>query len=172
MKAAGKELLHKSEIGGVILDIDTPSAAAAAVRQLSALSDTVLVEEQVTDGVAEILVGMVRDPQFGVALVIGVGGVWTEILRDSMTLLPPFTPTSIRDALERLAVRPLLEGFRGKPAGDVPALIDAILAVSRYAERHASHLVELDVNPIIVRPPGRGVVAVDALIRLAKESPT
>jgi acetyl-CoA synthetase len=170
MKAAAKDLLHKSEIGGVILDVATPAAAAAAAATLSALSDTVLVEEQVTDGVAEILVGVLRDPQFGFALVIGAGGVLTEILRDSTTLLPPFTPAAIAEALQRLAVRALLEGYRGKPAGDVSALVEAIVGVARYAGQNMSRLVELDVNPIIVRPAGRGVVAVDALIRLVKES--
>jgi len=72
--------------------------------------------------------------------------------------------------LQRLNVWPLLDGYRGKPAGDVPALIDAIASVARYAEAHATGLVELDVNPVIVRPAGSGVAAVDALIRLAKES--
>jgi acetyl-CoA synthetase len=132
----------------------------------------VLVEQQVTDGVAEILVGILRDSQFGVALVLGAGGVLTEWLDDSRTLLPPFTAAAIGDALHRLKAGRLLEGFRGKPAGDVAALIEAIIAVTRYAQQNASRLVELDVNPIIVRPTGRGVVAVDALIRLVKESRT
>jgi acetyl-CoA synthetase len=172
MKAAAAGLMHKSEVGGVILGIDSPSSAAAAAEKLGGLSEHVLIEEQVTDGVAEILVGVIRDAQFGLALVIGAGGVMTELLRDSTTLLPPFAPSSIIGALERLAVAPLLRGFRGKPAGDVPALVEAIVRVARYAERHASRLVELDVNPIIVRPAGYGVVAVDALIRLAKETST
>jgi acetyl-CoA synthetase len=137
---------------------------------LGALSDTLLIEEQIADGVAELLVGVVRDPQFGLALVIGAGGVLTEILRDSTTLLPPFTRPLIADALQRLTIRHLLGGYRGRPAGDVPALIDAVAAIARYAEAQAARLVELDVNPIIVRPAGRGVAAVDALIRLAKES--
>ena len=82
----------------------------------------------------------------------------------------PFTAASVRSGLERLNVRKLLHGFRGKPAGDLDALVEAILSVARYAEAHVDELVELDVNPIIVRPHGRGVVAVDALIRIA-ESP-
>ena len=69
-------------------------------------------------------------------------------------------------ALQSLKVRPLLTGFRGKPAGDVDALVDAVLAVAAYAQAHAAQLVELDVNPLLVLPQGRGVLAVDALIRL------
>jgi acetyl-CoA synthetase len=123
----------------------------------------------IVDGVAEILVGALIDPQFGLTLLLGAGGVLTELLSDSTSLLPPFTRPAVTTALERLTVSRLLDGFRGKPAGDVPALVDAILAVTRYAEANIDVLSELDVNPIIVRPLGAGVVAVDALIRLAKE---
>ena len=105
-----------------------------------------------------------------VGLVLGAGGVLTELLSDSVSLLPPYTRESIHKALQRLRVYRLLGGYRGKPAGDVPALLDAILAVSRYAEDHLAVLSELDVNPIIVRPAGAGVAAVDALIRLGKGS--
>lgn len=170
MKAVVRGLAHKTEVGGVILDIASPQAAVMAAARLEALTDTVLVEQQVDDGVAELLVGVLRDPQFGFALVVGAGGVLTEVLRDSTTLLPPFTPSAIADALQRLTVRRLLDGYRGKPAGDVPALIEAIVGVVHHAQRLAARLVELDINPLIVRPAGRGVVAVDALIRLTKES--
>jgi hypothetical protein len=126
----------------------------------------VLIEEMIVDGVAEILVGVIVDPQFGLTLVLGAGGVLTELLHESVSLLPPFTPAAVRSALGRLRVNHMLEGFRGKPAGDIAALVDAILAVSRYAEANLGRLAELDVNPVIVRPAGRGVVAVDALIRI------
>jgi acetate---CoA ligase (ADP-forming) len=129
----------------------------------------VLVEQMVTDGVAEILVGITVDPQFGQVLVLGAGGVMTEYLKDSTSLLPPFTAAAVRAALGRLRVARLLAGFRGKPPGDVAALVEAVLAVARYAEAHLETLTELDVNPIIVRPSGHGVVAVDALIRLTGE---
>jgi len=123
----------------------------------------------IIDGIAEVLVGALIDPQFGLTLVLGAGGVLTELLQDTVTLLPPFTPAAVRAALPRLRINRLLGGFRGKPAGDVPALVDAILAVSRYAESQLATLAELEVNPLIVRPAGAGVVAVDALIRIGKE---
>ena len=121
----------------------------------------------IADGVAEIIVGMTVDPQFGQVLVIGAGGILTELLRDTVTLLPPFTARSIEAALNNLKVSKLLKGFRGKPAGDIPGLIDAVLACTRYAEANLNTLVELDINPVIIRPAGLGVVAVDALIRLS-----
>ena len=138
-----------------------------AAQRLSALSTALLIEEMVVDGVAEVLVGMRVDPQFGLLLVLGAGGVLTELLRDSVTLLPPFTAADIGAALARLRIAPLLGGFRGRPAADVPALIETALGCTRYARANLERFVELDLNPLIVRPYGHGAVAVDALIRLA-----
>jgi acyl-CoA synthetase (NDP forming) len=167
VKVAAEHLAHKSDVGGVVLNVRTAAEAGAAAERLSALTQDFLVEEMISDGVAEVLVGAIADAQFGLTLVIGAGGVLTELLQDSVSLLPPFTEASIAAALQRLSVNKLLHGFRGKPPGDVPALLEAIAAVGRFAEANAASLVELDVNPIIVRPSGAGAVAVDALIRLA-----
>jgi acetate---CoA ligase (ADP-forming) len=168
IKAAAAHLEHKSEVGGVVLNIRSTADAAAAAAKLAALSDTLLVEEMTTDGIAEILVGVIVDAQFGQVLVLGAGGVLTELLNDSVTLLPPWTADSVGAGLKRLKVAKLLAGFRGKPAGDLPALIDTILGVGRYAAATVATLVEIDVNPVIVRPLGKGVVAVDTLIRLKR----
>ncbi|MGB9333012.1 MAG: acetate--CoA ligase family protein, partial [Steroidobacteraceae bacterium] len=169
IKALGAGLEHKSEVGGVILNVRTPEEAAAAAQRLARLSGTLLVEEMLTDGVAEILVGISVDPQFGQLLVLGAGGVLTELLRDSVKLLPPFTSVAIETALGKLRIAPLLRSFRGRPAGDVPALVAAILACTHYAAANLERLAELDLNPVIVRPQGLGAVAVDALIRLREE---
>ena len=169
IKAAAATLEHKSEAGGVILNVRNAADAEAAAQRLAHLSDTLLVEQMVTDGVAEILVGISVDPQFGQLLVLGAGGVLTELLRDSVSLLPPFSAPAVGEALARLKVARLLHGFRGKPAGDVTALIEVVLACTRYAAANLDRLSELDLNPIIVRPEGKGAVAVDALIRLREE---
>ena len=166
MKAAGAHLEHKSDVGGVALNLRNLDEAAAAATRLAMLSPTLLVEEMCTDGVAEVLIGVITDAQFGQVLVLGAGGVLTELMSDSVSLLPPWSRDSIAAGLKRLSVYKLLTGYRGKPAGDIEALIDASLSVAGYAEANASRLVELDVNPVIVRPAGRGVLAVDALIRL------
>jgi acetyl-CoA synthetase len=169
MKAASATLEHKSEVGGVVLNVRSPQEATRAAQRLGALSGTLLIEEMVSDGVAEVLVGISVDPQFGQLLVLGAGGVLTELLHDTASLLPPFSAAGIEAALARLRVARLLRGFRGRPAGDVPALVAAALACTRYAEANLERLAGLDLNPVIVRPAGRGAVAVDALIRLVKE---
>ena len=167
MKASGATLEHKSELGGVVLNVRTVAEAAAAVQRLSVLSSTLLVEEMIVDSVAEVLIGMTVDPQFGHLLVLGAGGVHTELLRDTVTLLPPFSTEVIRAALGELQVARLLAGYRGRPRGDVAALVQAALDCTRYALANLERLTELDLNPVIVRPEGLGAVAVDALIRLA-----
>jgi len=170
LKAVGAYLEHKTEVGGVALNLRTAAQTAAAAQRLSALSDTLLVEEMIGDGVAEVLVGLILDPQFGQVLVIGAGGVLTELLADSVTLLPPFSAAAVRSALATLKLAKLLDGFRGKPRGDIDALVEVVSGIARYAAAQLATLQEIDVNPVIVRPAGKGAVAVDALIRLKQSS--
>ena len=166
IKAVAAHLEHKSEVGGVVLNVRSAAEAAAAAGRLATLSSSLLVEPMITDGVAEILIGVIVDPQFGQVLVLGAGGILTELLSDSVALLPPWTRESIAAGLNGLAAARLLAGYRGKPPGDVPALIECIAGVARYAEANLATLIEIDVNPVIVRPLGKGVAAVDAMIRL------
>jgi hypothetical protein len=149
--------------------VRSAAEAAAAAQRLAGLSATLLVEEMVSDGVAELLVGVSVDRQFGQLLTLGAGGVLTELLRDSVSILPPFTAASIEAAIARLRIARLLAGYRGRPRADVAALVQTALACARYATVNLERLVELDLNPVIVRPAGRGAVAVDALVRLVEE---
>jgi len=169
IKAVGSHLTHKTEVGGVALGINNAAEAAAAAARLGTLSQSLLVEEMIVDGVAEILLGVSVDPQFGPVLVLGAGGVLAELLADTVSLLPPWTAQSIEAGLRRLRAWQLLEGFRGRPAADIGALVAAAAGVAHYATAHRDEIVEIDVNPLIVRPKGYGALAVDALIRLRKE---
>lgn len=167
LKATGATLLHKSEKGGVALGLkDAAAVGAAAGRMAAAIPEAegFLVEGMVVDGVAELIVGAKRDPVFGMALAIGAGGILAELLHDVQTLLLPTDEGEVRAALARLRAYPLLQGFRGRPRGDVDAAVAAILAIARAVEADADAVVELDVNPLIVRPEGQGAVAVDALL--------
>jgi acyl-CoA synthetase (NDP forming) len=166
VKAVSAEIAHKTEAGAVHLNLANAEQVRRAVQRLGTLSNRVLVEAMHSDAVAEIIVGVQRDPQFGLALTVGAGGVWVELLQDAATLLLPVTRDDIRRALRTLRLWPLLEGHRGRPAGDEEALLDAVEAIASFARHHAERLLELDVNPLLVLPRGRGVVAVDALIRM------
>ncbi len=168
VKAVSNMLAHKTEVGGVRLNLASADEVNAAVAAMAGLSDRFLVEAMATGVVAEVIVGLHHDAQFGLALTLGAGGIWVELLKDSVTLLLPATVADIRMALQSLKIWPLLNGFRGRPAGDVEALVVAIAAIALYGESNAGQLLELDVNPLLVLPLGRGVVAVDALIRLGE----
>jgi len=166
LKAVSDQLAHKTEAGAVHLNLQNEEQLRAALEKMAKLSERFLVEQMAKGVVAEVIVGVQRDPQFGLSLTVGAGGVLVEILQDAVTLLFPVQRNNVRDALIALKMWPLLVGFRGRPPGDVEALIDAVMAVANFAERHAHQLLELDVNPVVVMAQGQGVLAVDALIRI------
>jgi acetyl-CoA synthetase len=165
VKAVSAALAHKTEAGGVALDLAGPDEVRAAVERMAALAPNFLVERMAPDTVAELIVGVQRDPQFGLALTLGAGGVLVELVQDVVTLLLPTSRDEIRAALASLRAWRLLTGYRGRPRGDVDAAVDAVAAVARYAADRADRLLELDVNPLLVLPEGHGVLAVDVLIR-------
>ena len=163
LKVSSAKIAHKTEAGGVALNLLSTDAVAKAAASMQHLSNTVLVESMVRGAVAELIIGVKRDPQFGLALVIGAGGVLTELLKDSVALLLPTSPEEIRRALKRLRVWTLVDGFRGK-SGDQEAVVRAVEAIAAFAQTYSASLEELDVNPLLVLPDG--AVAVDALIRM------
>jgi len=169
VKAVGAEIAHKTEIGAVRLNLKEASGVADAAGALLGFSDPLLVESMVPDAVAELIVGIDRDPTFGLYLVIGSGGILVELVGDRRLLLLPASEDEIRAALGELKAGKLLAGYRGKPAGDLDAAVAAILAIQAFAIANSNRLMELDVNPLIVRPVGSGAVAVDVLIRMGGE---
>ncbi len=163
LKVSSAAIAHKTEAGGVRLNLGNREEVAAAAQAVSHLSDKVLVERMVRGAVAELIIGVKRDPQFGLALVVGAGGILTELLRDSVALLLPTSRPEIERAVQRLKVWKLIEGYRGK-SGDTEAVLRAIETVAKFAATYSASLEELDVNPLLVLPDG--AVAVDALIRM------
>ena len=165
MKAVAPELNHKTESGAVRLGVQGAAEMAAAYDALAPISARVLVEDMISDYVAEILVGVARDAVVGLYLVVGAGGVMAELWQDTATLILPSPPDAIRHALMNLKIGGVLAGWRGQPRGDMEALVAAVLAVQDFALAHATTLEELEINPLMVRPHGQGAVAVDALMR-------
>ncbi|MDB6144442.1 MAG: acyl-CoA synthetase [Pseudomonas sp.] len=169
LKAVSAQLPHKTEAGAVTLNVSDGPALELAIEQMrQRLSgvpfDRLLLERMVPTPLAELIVGVKRENGFGLALVIGTGGIFVELLKDSRSLLLPTNAEAVRAALLSLRGAPLLLGFRGREIADLDALVKAISAVADYACENAERLLELDVNPLLVG--AQGSVAVDALIRL------
>jgi len=169
VKASGAALAHKTELGAVQLNLHDAAAVRAAAERVAPLGEAILVERMVEGAVAELILGLSRDPQFGLTLTIGAGGILVELLQDAVPLLLPVNGEAVREAILSLKSAPLLAGFRGKPKADIEAAVAAALALARFAEREGTQLVELDVNPLILRAEGQGAVAADALMRLGRE---
>lgn len=157
----GEGFAHKSEAGAVALNLQSEQAVVEAASLMGA--DSFLVEKMVSGAVAELLIGVVKDPAHGFVLTIGAGGTLTEILQDSASCLVPSSDQTLKQCLNRLKCARLLTGFRGKPAADMPAILNAIRAVQDYVLANRGVLEEVEVNPLICTPTS--AVAADALIR-------
>ena len=156
----GQGIAHKTEAGAVKLnltpeDLDTTAAAMP--------SDHFLIEEMVNGGVAELLIGITRDPAHGFVLTLAAGGVLTELMEDSVSLLVPTTRDRLYQSLMQLKSAKLLTGYRGADAANIETILDAIEALQAYVLANASTLEEVEINPLICTPTR--AVAADALIR-------
>ncbi len=152
---------HKTEEAAVALSLSASEVEAVAAGMGPG---PYLVEEMVQNPVAELILGVTRDPAYGLTLTVGTGGVTAELLKDIVTLLPPINAASAKEAILSLRLAPLLTGYRGRPKADVDAAAAAVAALSVYVESHAATLDELDINPLIVTTTG--AYAADALIRI------
>ena len=161
VKAEG--MAHKSDVGGVILDCNTLTDVQVAMESMTDIS-SFHVEEMCAPG-AELLVGITQDPALGYLLTMGAGGILTELLDDTQSLLIPSTSSDIEQALTRLKMYPLLTGYRGATPCNLSAIVDAILAVQSYVVTQDGAVAEVEINPLICGPDS--AVAADALIRKA-----
>ena len=163
LKSARAGLQHKSDQGGVILGLGLETELVTAYRAMSQrLGAAALVCRMVDEPGVEMLLGVVRDEQFGPLVVMGLGGVHTEILRDVAWLLPPFTADEARAALDTLRSRPLLDGYRGTAAVDIGAFCAAAAQLSVLADCLRAVVSEIDINPMLVHR--HGCLALDALV--------
>ena len=166
LKVLSSAIAHKSDIGGVMLGIpDAPAlvAAIAAMRTRLPQVGRVLVQPMI-GGIGEVLIGYRHDPDVGPLVLVAAGGIYTEIYRDRSLRLAPVDADTAQEMIAELQGLKLLTGYRGKPAGDIAAMAQAVAALSRLAAEPA--VIEAEINPLIVRAQGEGVVAVDAVVRL------
>lgn len=172
LKILSPDIQHKSDIGGVELNIDGAKAAQIAFERIiasvaqhapEAVIDGVLISPMATGG-TELILGAITDAIFGPVVVIGLGGMFAEIFDDTALRIAPVTMEEAGEMLCDLKAYPLLNGARGSAPADIEALKQAIVSLSRFAARHADDVAEIDINPLVVYEIGKGVVALDALI--------
>ncbi len=177
LKVASPDISHKTDVGGVAVGIEDGEQLRGAwermERSVKSAAPTARVEgfevEAQIQGGKEVLVGVQRDPDFGPIVVFGMGGIYVEVLRDVTFRLAPVRPLSVQRMVESIKSFALLKGVRGEAPSDLDALEEAIERISQLAT-DLPQVVELDLNPLIVRPKGQGVVAVDARVVLAPSS--
>lgn len=160
-------LMHKSDKGGVVLNLNSRESLLEAVSRLDP-SCGFMVEKQVSNGLAEILIGVTNDSSTGLMLTLGSGGIYSELWQDTQHLLLPTTAEDISRILKKLKIWPLLEGYRGKPGGDIDCLVRAITGVIDFAVQNHETLVEIEINPFISL--AKGGYAVDILAQFTNES--
>lgn len=170
LKAVSRDIVHKSDVGAVQVGLADAAAVAAAAEamqtRLRAALPAARIEgysvQEMVRGEAEVIIGIRRDPQFGAIVLIGLGGIAVEILHDVVVLPAPTTVERVRRGIARLRTAPLFAGARGRPPLDVDAIAQAVVRLSWLAHDLGDRLVDLEVNPLIVRRQGEGAVAVDA----------
>lgn len=174
MKVSAAALPHKTEAGGVALDLGDRQSVAAAYEQIMDRCsrevardqiEGVLVQEMVSGPGFEISLGLKRTDTFGPVLMVASGGIYVEVLRDFQLVVPPVTPEAATEAVLSLRMAPILSGVRGQPPLDVEELVDMMVRFSAFAF-DAEWVAEADLNPVIVLPRGEGVRIVDALVRI------
>src|SRR5438477_2166911 len=172
LKVQSPDILHKTEAGAVMLGLSGDAAmrdgyrtvlARAQAAHANAKIDGVLVQAMARRG-REIILGITRDPDFGPMLMVGLGGIHVEVLKDIAFAPVPLGTEEALDLIEQLKGAALLDAVRGEPAADRDALAALMVALSRFAADHADRIAEIDLNPVIVHPAGEGLTIVDALI--------
>ncbi len=161
---------HKTEHNGVRLNISDEAQAVEVAASLMQAGKGVYVEAMIGHGVFEVLVGIVRDDQFGLVMTVATGGTLVEIWADGQTLLLPTTAQEIEQALRKLKGAAFFDGFRGRERADLAAAVLQIEAIEKFAIAHAANLNELEINPLIVCAEGQGAVAADALLVFGREN--
>jgi acyl-CoA synthetase (NDP forming) len=176
LKLASREIVHKTEFGGVKLNLASDSAVHEAFADIHArlsqekkldAMDGVVVQPMIQGGV-EVMVGVAQDPSFGPLIAFGLGGVHVEILKDVSFRVTPITDLDAAEMVRSIRGYRLLQGYRGHPPADIVAIEELLLRVARLVEE-VPEIEELDLNPVIALPPGQGCMVIDARIRVKPE---
>lgn len=173
LKLMSPQITHKTDAGLVILGIKDDGDLAANYNTIlkragesfpEATIEGVLVEEMIVKPVAEVMLGIKYDATFGPVIIFGLGGIFVEILGDVARRVLPLTKEQAFEMITSIKAYPLLNGYRGRPKGDLNALVDTILNVSRFAMEQQDKFKEMDINPVFLMPEGKGAICGDALL--------
>ena len=177
LKIRSRDITHKSDVGGVALDLDTPQAVEAAARAMEARvararpgarREGFIVQQMIQrPGAYELIAGVTSDAAFGPVILFGHGGTAVEILRDKSLELPPLNTALARAQIERTRIAALLKGYRDRPAADIDGVVNILMQLGRIAAEHAE-IAEIDINPLLC--DAGGVIAVDGRIRVRAAS--
>ena len=171
LKIISPDITHKTDVGGVKVDVKSPGEVKTAYSELMGIKDKikdadihgVLIQEMAPKG-NEVILGMTQDPQFGPVLMFGLGGVFVEVLKDVSFRIPPLTRFDAEDMIKEIKAYPILEGARGGVSSDLDALVDCILKLSDLSVDLSDYIKEMDINPLFATE--KGAVAVDSLVIL------
>lgn len=172
MKIESAEILHKTDVGGVVLNVASAEEAARAFERIIASVRShrpdadiagVVVQQQAEAG-PEVMLGATFDPQFGPVIAFGLGGIWVEVLNDVRVVLPPFDAVEVNEAIGQLRAVSVLQGARGGAKTDLSGLADCIVKFGTLCTDLADEIGEIDINPVILAANGTGLTAVDCLI--------
>ena len=171
LKIVSPDITHKTDVGGVKVNVKSPDEVKTAYNELMGIKDEikdadihgVLIQEMAPKG-NEVILGMTQDPQFGPVLMFGLGGVFVEVLKDVSFRIPPLTRFDAEDMIKEIKAYPILEGVRGGVSSDLDALVDCILKLSDLSVDLSDCIKEMDINPLFATE--KGAVAVDSLVIL------
>jgi acyl-CoA synthetase (NDP forming) len=171
MKINGADISHKTEIGGVELNVAVDKASqvfdelqARIKKHAPGVQTSGVIISPMVDGGVETILGVIIDPVFGPAVMFGLGGIFVEVFQDVVFRMAPFDHSQAMKMIAEIKGFKLLQGARGNPPSDIAALADALVALSQFAATHGDQLHSIDLNPFIVMPQGQGVMALDCLV--------
>jgi acyl-CoA synthetase (NDP forming) len=170
MKLMAEDIVHKSDTGAVKLNLGSKEEVEKAYDELMEIPSKeekqISVQGMAKEPIAELIIGMTTDPQFGPALMFGIGGILVELLEDVSFRIAPITEYDAKEMIREIKGFPLLDGFRGKPKADITAIVDVLMKISEFVMDH-QEVYEMDLNPVFIYEDG--IMCVDARIILKSE---
>ncbi|HUS56930.1 MAG TPA: acetate--CoA ligase family protein [Thermoplasmata archaeon] len=163
MKVCSPDILHKTDVGGVVLDIPRENLEQEFARMRKKFPKELILVESLQDRRVEVIIGLINDPTFGLTIMFGLGGIYTEVYKDVTFRVVPIKRQDAEDMLSEIKAAPILEGFR-KIKVDRGAIIDLLLKVSALGERYMDKIDQMDLNPVFVKE--KGAIVVDAKLLL------